>query len=195
MNTPLTLLQVLTYNTATNSNELDNLAELSRPGSTWKSNRSGKLGGTKQARHSCTNWYHPFLWTHIDSIAPKVGWSATAIEKHLTHTQPQLFSRIKKGTINRWIDKKGWSDATKRNVARRHALAGSGQTGVLAKYPDIVTTIKTELRGMRSAGLALNVMVVRALMIAIIEKAGPDLLKEFKCSEASLISAFFGKQY
>ena len=146
-----------------NSNELGDLSELSQPGSSWKSSHSGQLGGTKQTCHSHTNWYHPFLWVHINSIAPKVGWLAAAIEKHLVHTQPQFFSHLKKGMIWRWIDKsmkKGWSEATKQNIACHHALAGLGQSGVLAKYPDIVKAIKTELQGMQSAGVALNVLVV-----------------------------------
>ena len=156
-----------------NSNELGDLSELSWPGSSWKSSHSGWLGGTRQTRHSCTNWYHPFLWVHINSIAPKVGWSAAAIEKHLVCTQPQFFSCLKNGMIQRWISKsmkKGWSEATKQNIAHCHALVGLGQSGVLAKYPDIVKAIKTELQGMWSAGVALNVLVVWTLMIVIIKK-------------------------
>ncbi|KDQ55214.1 hypothetical protein JAAARDRAFT_48939 [Jaapia argillacea MUCL 33604] len=48
------------------------VAEVSRLGLTYKKKRNGKRGGTIQQRHSRTNWYHPFLWAHIDQIAPKV---------------------------------------------------------------------------------------------------------------------------
>ncbi|KAH7903146.1 hypothetical protein BJ138DRAFT_1107918 [Hygrophoropsis aurantiaca] len=132
------------------------VAELSRPGSLkWKQERSGKRGGTKQERHSRTNWYHPFLWVHINSIAPKVLWSAQSITNALARAQPKLFSHLNKGTVQKWIDKDtkraSWSAATVRNVERRHALAGSGQTGVLAKYPVIVREIIDALRALRTS--------------------------------------------
>jgi hypothetical protein len=99
---------------------------------------------------------------------------------------PKLFTRINKGTIQKWIDKEtkqGWSAATKKNVARRHALAGSGQTGVLTRYLDIVSEIKSQLQALRMSGLAVNVVIVRSIMLAIINQTQPDLLIHFKCSE------------
>jgi hypothetical protein len=164
------------------------LAELSRPKSDWKSERNGLRGGTKQSRHKRTNWYHPILWTHIDAAARKVGWSAQSIANRLTRDQPKLFTRITKGTIQKWIDKdtkRGWSAATRKNIERHHTLAGSGQTGILAQHPDVLTEIKTQLRGLRTSGLPVNVLVARSIMLAIIKERKPDLLTKFKCSEVS----------
>jgi hypothetical protein len=140
----------------------------------------------KQSRHKRTNWYHPFLWAHIDTAARKLGWSPQAIANRLTRDHPKLFLHINKGTIQRWIDKdtkRDWSAATKKNIARRHALAGSGQTGILAKYPDVVKEIKTQLQALRTSGLAVNVLIARSIMLAIINQRQPDLLTKFKCSE------------
>jgi hypothetical protein len=59
--------------------------------------------------------------------------------------------------------------ATKKNVKCQHALAGSGQQGVLAKYPDIVKEGKTQLQGLRTAGLAMSVLIAHSIMLAIIQ--------------------------
>jgi hypothetical protein len=101
---------------------------------------------------------------------------------------PKLFGRITKGTIQKWIDKdtkRGWSAATMKNIERQHALAGSGQTGILARHPNIVGEIKIQLRALRTLGLAVNVLITRSIMLAIIKERQPELLTEFKCSEVS----------
>jgi hypothetical protein len=166
---------------------------LSRPDSGWKSVRDGSRGGARQSRHQRTNWYHPFLWTHIDTAARKLAWSPHAIANHLIRDHPQLFARISKGTIQRWIDKDtkcDWSVATQKNIERRHALAGSGQTGILAKYPAVVKEIQTQLQALRTSGLSVNVLIARSVMLAIIQQRHPELLKSFKCSEVSLSNTF-----
>ena len=181
----LTLMQVL-RDPGSDSAELAELSELSRPNSNWKSGRNGKRGGAKQSQHKRTNWYHPFLWTYIDNAARKVGWSAHSITNRLICDQPKLFGHITKGTVQKWIDKdtkRGWSAATKKNIERRHALTGSGQTGILARHLDIVKEIKAQLQALRTSGLAVNVLVARSIMLAIIKERQPDLLTEFKCSE------------
>ncbi|KAG1736095.1 uncharacterized protein EDB91DRAFT_1083444 [Suillus paluster] len=94
------------------------LAELSRPDSNWKDQQTGK---NKQ-------------------IAPKVGWSAQTIASRLAQDQPALFSHLNKGIVQKWLDKEtkcGWSLVTIQNVKQHYALAGSGQMGVLAKYPAV----------------------------------------------------------
>lgn len=162
---------------------------MSRPNSNWKLVRNGKRGGAKQERHTKTNWYHPFLWLHIDRIAHAVGWSAQSIVNRLVLNHPKLFLHINKGMVHKWIDpdtKRGWSAKTKKNIEHHHALAGSGQTGILAKYPEIVDEIEKQLRGLRTAGLAVNVVIARSIMLAILDERQPDLLVKFKCSEVSL---------
>jgi hypothetical protein len=168
------------------STKLADCAELSRPNSNWKSEQNGKHGGAKQSRHKHTNWYHPFLWAYIDNVTCKVDWSVQSIVNELIRDQPKLFGCITKGTVQKWIDKdmkQGWYAATKKNVECQHALTGSGQTGILARHPNIVKEIKAQLQALQTSGLAVNVLVAHLIMLAIIKERQPDLLTEFKCSE------------
>jgi hypothetical protein len=101
---------------------------------------------------------------------------------------PKLFGRITKGTIQKWIDKdtkQGWSVVTMKNIEHQHALAGSGQTGILARHPNIIGEIKIQLWALRTLGLAVSVLIARSIMLAIIKGQQPELLMEFKCSEVS----------
>ena len=66
-------------------------AEVSRPGEDWKLTQNGQRGGAKQSKYKYTNWYHPFLWIHIDEAAKKVGWSVQAIANGLQLDHPCLF--------------------------------------------------------------------------------------------------------
>ena len=163
-------------------------AELSRPGSDWKNQRNGTRGGAEQGRHQRTNWYHPFLWIPIDKAARRAGWSAKTTVAILQRELPELFSQLNRGTVHKWFMKggKGWSETTLANVKRRHALAGSGQVGILAKYPDIVEEFKTALLGLRTSGVAVSVLTGRSILLAIIKSRKPELLLKFKCSEVRL---------
>jgi hypothetical protein len=118
----------------------------------------------------------------------KNSWSTTYAVKQLQREQPTLFSKITKGVIQKWINPSewAWSDATEKNVKRRHTLARSGQAGILAKNPEIRDDIKMQLQALRTSSLAINVLVARSLMIAIIQNRAPELLTKFKCSEVSL---------
>ena len=142
-----------------------------------------------QSKH--TNWYHLFLWSDIDYAAHKTQWSPTEVAKALKHSNSIIYKLINKGTIAKSIDsetKQGWSTATKKNVKHRHTLAGSGQQGVLTKYPDIVKEVKTQLQGLHTVGLAMSVLIAHLIMLAIIQHQAPDLLIKFKCSEVSVIT-------
>ncbi|GJE98209.1 hypothetical protein PsYK624_144330 [Phanerochaete sordida] len=161
-------------------------AELSRPGKTmWKMKRNGVRGGVRQLRHSRMNWYHPYLWSLIDVIAPRTGWSAQKIVQQLQRQAPHLFATLNRGTVHKWFSKsgKGWSQATKRNVERRAALARSGRAGILNECPEIVEEVKSKLEALRASHVAVTVVVVRALMLAVIKEKKPELLTRFSCSE------------
>ena len=185
-------VQVLRDDEPGPSTSLADVAELSRSGKDWRLVRNGKKGGAVQARSKRTNWYHPFLWTSIDNAMRKNAWSATYTVKQLQREQPKLFSKITKGVIQKWIgpSKCAWSDVTVKNIARRHALAGSGQAGILAKHPDIRDEIKTQLQALHMSGLAVNALIARSIMIAIIQMRAPDLLTKFKCSEVGIYLEF-----
>ncbi|TFY72179.1 hypothetical protein EVG20_g820 [Dentipellis fragilis] len=167
------------------SKELTDLVETSRPGSQWRANRNGKLGGAVHGKQKHTNWYHPFLWVHIDKAAHKTLWSANEIVKVLKRDQPELFGRLNRGTVHHWFAPggRGWSEATKQNVARHHQLARSGRVGILKAYPRVVEKITAKLKDLRRSGLPVSVSLARSLMLAIIKSEKPDLLKTFKVSE------------
>lgn len=185
---------VLGYNLGLRSvDETEDLAELSRPGKSWKSKRNGKNGGVVQRRHERVNWYHPFLWVHINRIAPRVLWSPHRITVTLRLQMPQLFSRLHRGTVGKWISKHGkrWSKQTERNVARRSALARSGRVGALTPYPEVVQEIKDKLLAFRASGIPVGRFIARSIMIALIQQRLPRLMVDtpFKCSE--VCSLFF----
>ena len=134
------------------------------------------------------NWYHPFLWSHLDATACKVQWLPESIANQLTLNHPMLFGKIMRGVIYKQINKEtkqGWLAKMVKNVECCHALAGSGQTGILAKYPDVVKEIEAQLRALQISSLAVNVLVVHSIMLVIIEQWQPQLLFQFKCSEIS----------
>jgi len=155
----------------------------------WKKERNGKHGGIKQAYHKCTNWYHPFLWAHIDTAVKKYNWSAHRMVNALKQEQPILFSHLNKGTVSKWIDRSQyqWSKATLHNVKQRHAPSGSGNPKLLSHYSLMQQEIIERLIGLRKSGLPINVIVARSIMLATIQRHAPELLATFKCSEASQI--------
>ncbi|KAJ6608798.1 hypothetical protein B0H10DRAFT_1815028, partial [Mycena sp. CBHHK59/15] len=119
---------------------------------------TGQKNGVIQPRHQRVNWYHPFLFNPINSIAPHVGWSPTMIVMALQRQNPTLYARLNKGTVQKWISKHNkncWLKKTLANVERRHALAGTGHVGVLSPYPELVEIIKEQLIGLRTAGICL----------------------------------------
>ncbi|KAF4590471.1 hypothetical protein EYR38_009772 [Pleurotus pulmonarius] len=171
------------------------IAEASRPDrQAWRGLRSGKNGGAKQERVKRTNWFHPFLWVSIDLAMRRTDWSAAAAVKALQRENPQMFARLHRGTVHKWKasdGSQGWSASTLEKIKVRHSLAGSGRTGVLAGYPEVVLEIKTVLRDLRISGLPVNAIIGRSVMIAIIKKHEPAILSsQFQCSER-FVRAFF----
>ncbi|PPR06271.1 hypothetical protein CVT24_000890 [Panaeolus cyanescens] len=168
------------------------VAELSRAklqgsghGPGWKTERNGRKGGVAQKRHVRVNWYHPFLWRHINKIAPKVSWSPQQIVRYLRLHYPELFSTLHRGTVSKWISKNDpsrWSNATLKNVERRSTLAGTGRVGILARYPNMVEEIKVKMEDLRTAGVTISGLLTRSIFLSIIKDRQPDLLKTFRCS-------------
>lgn len=174
--------------TSANSLQVTDVAEISHVGSKWKKNRNGKWNGVRQKPFSRVNWYHPFLWAHIDRVAPTVGWSPQLIVKSLQRDFPALFSSLHRGTVAKWIsknNKRRWSSATKKNIQRRHSLAGSGKTGVLTPYPDLIQEIKNKFEEYRQSGISIDCLLARSVILAVISERKPELLATFKCSEVS----------
>jgi hypothetical protein len=66
---------------------------------------------------------------------------------------------------------------------------GTGQTGILAKYPDIVSEITTQLGGLQTSGV-VNVFVACSIMLAVIKERKLELLVNFKCSKVTSLYYF-----
>ncbi|KDQ60203.1 hypothetical protein JAAARDRAFT_46004 [Jaapia argillacea MUCL 33604] len=160
------------------------------PGSCWKTKQNGKRGGTIQLKHQRTNWYHPYLWLHINKVAPKCHWSPQLIVTTLKRNHPALYQRLNCGTVHKWMSNEGpkrWSEKTLENVARQHSLAGSGQVGVLVRYPEIVEEITMKLKELRASGVPVNTLIRRSIMLAVIKAKKPEILAcaHFKCSKVA----------
>jgi hypothetical protein len=59
--------------------------------------------------------------------------------------------------------------------------------GVLAQSPEIVEELKKKLGELREAGITVDRMLGRSILLTVIHDKKPELLKEFKCSEVRLI--------
>ncbi|EPQ50005.1 hypothetical protein GLOTRDRAFT_16145, partial [Gloeophyllum trabeum ATCC 11539] len=104
----------------------------------------------------------------------------------LKRDHSDLFSRLHRGTVHHWMNdsKNGWSEGTLDNIARRHALAGSGRAGILSRHPVLAKMITDKLKGLRASGLPVNVLVVRSIVLAVLKEEKPEILDRFKCSES-----------
>ncbi|KAJ7872280.1 hypothetical protein B0H14DRAFT_3565785 [Mycena olivaceomarginata] len=156
----------------------------------WRKGRNGTQGGAKQGASKKVFWFHPFLFTLIEAAVRRNGWSAAHAVADLQHSHPQLFaapgSTLHRATLWKWIvpNEKRFTDAALKNVINRRSLGGQGHTGVLAAHPDIVEKIVMTLKGLRTAGCAVNVPIARSLMLAIIKENEPSLLTQFSCFRA-----------
>ncbi|KAF9002114.1 hypothetical protein BDQ17DRAFT_1426078 [Cyathus striatus] len=163
------------------------LARISHPGMEgWRKKRNGKNGGTKQEKPKRTNWFHPILWTLIDKAMRKAAWSSEKAVSILQCKNGKIFKHIHRGTIIKWKEqgKNAWLEKTLQNVKNQHSLSGSGRSGILAKYPNIVEEIKKTLKDLRLSGIPVNVVMGHSIMLTIINQHEPSLLTgEFRCSE------------
>ncbi|KAG6877107.1 hypothetical protein C0992_010825 [Termitomyces sp. T32_za158] len=166
---------------------IKDIAVVSWPGhSDWRKSRNGTLGGAVEAQATRTNWYHPFLWVHIDKAIHKHNWSPGDTVKALKRDNQELFEQLHRATVWKWLgeSKREWSEQTMKNVGNRHALVGSGRVSALTKHPEIVRDIKKTLQDIRTAHLPVSVAVARSIMIAIIKEKNKHILSaSFKCSE------------
>ncbi|KAF8983708.1 hypothetical protein BDQ17DRAFT_1173140, partial [Cyathus striatus] len=146
----------------------------------------GRLGGAVQSQAKHTNWFNPVLWILIDKAMCKADWSASAALHILQCNYEKLFKQLDWSILWKWKEKtkKNWKEGTLQKVKDQHTLTGTGQTGILIKYPDIVKEIKQSLQDFHTFGLPVNVVMGRSLMLTIINKHQPSLLSvEFCCSE------------
>ncbi|KAJ2925554.1 hypothetical protein H1R20_g11541, partial [Candolleomyces eurysporus] len=171
---------------AISSSIVDNLAALSQPGENWKQGQNGKKKRVVQEKHQRINWFNPFLWAIIDRIAPCVAFSPQLLVLHLNLKWPMFFKRLHKGTVSKWMVKlpvRGWSEKTLWKVEAGASLKRSGCVGVLTLYPAIVEEVKGQLQGLRDAGVTVDRLLARSIILAVVTTCESHLLAQFKCTE------------
>jgi hypothetical protein len=136
------------------------------------------------------NWFHPFIWRHIAAAAHKYNFSAATMAWSLKLNGPELFRTVNKGTIHRWLwkdnqgnTKKAWKDRILKNINTGHAVFGTGHVGVLKPYPELVDAMKGKFCNLHKAGVPVNRLLARTIMLAMIKDQEPHLLKVTKCAE------------
>lgn len=172
----------------TEAGALPQIAELSHPTKTWKKSRQGKKNGVVQMKYSRINWFVPFLWAPIARLAPRVAWSPTMIANMLKTQMPDLYSHLHPGTVVKWMSKRSrnrWSKKTLKKVEQGGRLKGTGRVGVLTPFPQLVDEIKTKLMSLREAGVPLDRVLARTIILALVKEREPQLLSTFKCTEVS----------
>ncbi|KAJ7702083.1 hypothetical protein B0H14DRAFT_3649089 [Mycena olivaceomarginata] len=172
------------------SQPIPDVASLSRPATQgWKEHRNGTRGGAVQGQAKKVFWFDPFLWALIEPTIRRCGWSAEKTVQALWRAHPVLFNQpgntLHRATVWMWFVKgeKRFTESALRNIASPRSLAGTGRTGILTPYPEIVDEIVKTFKGLRVAGCVVNVHIARSLMIAIIGKRRPQLLESFSCSQ------------
>lgn len=168
------------------------------------------------------NWAQPALFRQIDNTARSIGgtWSPVEIVRSLKKSNPKDFSRLTPQVVGKWIcpiaKKQGvsqWSVKVMARVKRGNQPGGeTTRTGVLVSrfksaftsltyqhqhaYPVLCTAIYTRLKAMRSAGVPLTIITVRAIMVGYINQHAPHLF-EVKQSDGSTFhcSEVFTRKY
>ncbi|KAF9069551.1 hypothetical protein BDP27DRAFT_1517108 [Rhodocollybia butyracea] len=122
----------------------------------------------------------------------RAGWSSAGAVKILQLERPEFYSKIYRGTIHKW-KKEGendWSEETKAKIMNRHALIGTGRAGALAKFPALVTEIKTALQDLRTAGLVVNITIARLIILGLIQEHYPEALTRHFCCTKTYVRIF-----
>ncbi|KAJ7622857.1 hypothetical protein B0H17DRAFT_1151577 [Mycena rosella] len=129
----------------THSTDISDIAALSRANTQgWKKNRNGTLGSVVRGSTTKVFWFTPFLWAIIEPTIRRCGWSAARTVNELHCAHPNLFNgpnhKLHRATVWKWIvpGEQRFTDAALRSISARSSLGGSGRTGVLTWYPEIV---------------------------------------------------------
>ena len=125
--------------------------------------------------------------------------SATEIVRELRKRDPIFFEKIQRTTVENWIDRSmgiaRWKKAVVDQMENGHGnMPGHGNggcKGILARYPDLVTTIRSQLKLLRGAGAPISVITARGIIIASALKLHPEIFdikfrdgSTFKASES-----------
>ncbi|KAL1939409.1 hypothetical protein VTO73DRAFT_9965 [Trametes versicolor] len=145
-----------------------------------------------------TNWQAPHLWAWIDEAAREVGrpWSPHEIVMRLRWKSPHVFNALAPQRISEWrdrsvTDKLTWKESVLKRVGRAYRQGfDNTRKGVLHAYPETVKEIVQQLRDLRDTSVALDITVIRGIMVAVITHRAPAVFEQtdkhgqhFKCPE------------
>ncbi|KAJ7196687.1 hypothetical protein GGX14DRAFT_672342 [Mycena pura] len=171
------------------------VAEKSRPArhieERYKKKNRTHNSGRKKTRETrdrvYTNWMSPFLWSQI-LVAGRVtkdiqGLSATKTVAHLKKTDPSTFAGLYPSTVQGWFSRledgtRVWSEAVLERAQNQAHTPGhdrGGRKGALSAYPELVEAITERLTRLREAAAPLNLVAVRAILVAMINKEAPEI--------------------
>ncbi|KAJ3566905.1 hypothetical protein NP233_g6700 [Leucocoprinus birnbaumii] len=154
-----------------------------------------------------TNWFIPELWKGIDKVAHIHRFKTRGMVEHLAKgLNPELYTQLKPGTIESWIDRSGdvprWSDKTLRKVAeggKREIEKQVGRPRILVKHKALHDIIIRTILINREAGLPISVPMTQIMIRGYTEAMAPALIEQgFKCSYSftrQLLSGEMGYSY
>ena len=168
------------------------IAELTRPKHTIikeYNERRRKPQGRKKKNVSrpakYCNWFTIGCWSQNQLAAKTVGpgMSTTGIVRELRKRDPIIFADIQRTTVENWIDrsmgvarwKKSVVDQMEHGHGNMPGHSNGGRKGILARYPDLATTICSQLEMLREAGAPITVITARGIIIASALKSHPEI--------------------
>ncbi|KZT51104.1 hypothetical protein CALCODRAFT_512919, partial [Calocera cornea HHB12733] len=165
------------YNSSSIVNNLSR-ATLSRPFRAVKPTRARPDGHPAKN----VNWKAPVTWTLIENARKVVGWDPVQLAKLLRRRHPEIFGGrpgIYHSTISRWIrpEGHGWKESVLKHVEMGHrpVYNATGSSGVLVGCEDTIEKIKTQLKQLRKAGLALSTASCQGIIIAHLHQDCPEV--------------------
>ena len=121
--------------------------------------------------------------------------NAKATVRYLQRTVSRLptdrasrFDELAESTVRSWHDTDGQLLPRFRQVVdeQREARRGPGKSRALYGHPEVEDEVKRILHAMREKGAVVNLLVIRMVMRAVIEKVRPELLAELRLSKGFL---------
>lgn len=143
-------------------------------------------------RSKYANWFasphiHDILRAyqqHDHSARRTVAYLQRAFPLLPTEDAPR-FAELTESTVRSWHDKEGKllpQFSAMMEEQRMVAVRGTGPLRALDPHPAVAAEVKRVLTIMRERGAVVNIMVIRLVMRAIIEKTEPSLLQQLTLS-------------
>lgn len=149
----------------------------------------GVMALFKSLIHALTGFIFSFE-KKIDAAAQRLSFSPTAIERYLKREDSVIFKTLWPGTIRHRLDGQKWNSKAISGAEESKATIQKGQSRVLKPYPEVIKLITTQLQGLQTAGLLVNVHNTRAIMLAAITSQVSHIMTKtlqqkspFVCSE------------